>query len=68
MKRSKKGLRNFELIGEYMVQDVLLKQPFSFMASDQKGPNIVISFSKERVQKHWFMLLVHIDYVLDENT
>ena len=36
------------LIGEYLVSDVALKQPYAYMASDQKGPNIVLSFSKQR--------------------
>jgi len=38
-------------IGEYLVQDVALKQPYSFMASDQKGPNIVLSFSKQTTEQ-----------------
>ena len=34
-------------IGEYVVSGVALKLPYAFMASDQKGPNIVLSFSKQ---------------------
>ena len=36
-------------IGEFLVKDVALKQPYSYMASDQKGPNIVLAFSKQNV-------------------
>ena len=36
-------------VGEFVVKDVALKQPYSYMASDQKGPNIVVAFSKQNV-------------------
>ena len=36
-------------VGEFIVRDVALKQPYSYMASDQKGPNIVLAFSKQNV-------------------
>lgn len=36
-------------VGEFLVKDVALKQPYSYMASDQKGPNIVLAFSKQNV-------------------
>ena len=38
---------DLETFGEYIVEDVVLKQPYSFMASDQKGPNIILSFSQQ---------------------
>ena len=38
---------DLEAIGEYAVEDVVLKQPYSFMASDQKGPNVILSFSQQ---------------------
>ena len=38
---------NLETIAEFTVEDVVLKQPYSFMASDQKGPNILLSFSQQ---------------------
>ena len=39
-------IHQLEVLAEYIVEDVAMKQPYSFMASDQKGPNIVLSFSK----------------------
>ena len=36
-------------VGEFVVKDAVLKQPYSYMASDQKGPNIVLAFSKQNV-------------------
>ena len=38
---------DLETIGEYIVEDVVLKQPYAFMASDQKGPHIILSFSQQ---------------------
>ena len=38
---------DLETFGEYIVEDVVLKQPYSFMASDQKGPNVILSFSQQ---------------------
>ena len=34
-------------VAEYPVRGVALKLPYSYMASDQKGPHIVLSFSKQ---------------------
>ena len=40
-------LFHLEPFGEYVVDDVDLHQPLSYNASDQKGPNIVLAFSKK---------------------
>ena len=41
------GEQQLEMVAEHRVQGVSMKQPYSYIASDQKGPNIVMSFSKQ---------------------
>ena len=43
---NEEAIHQLEALAEYIIEDVAMKQPYSFMASDQKGPNIVLSFSK----------------------
>jgi len=40
-------VHQLECVEYYEVKGVMLRQPGAFMASDQKGPNIVLSFSKQ---------------------
>ena len=41
------GVQQLELVAEHRLQGVRMKQPYSYIASDQKGPNIVMSFSRQ---------------------
>ena len=41
------GVQEMVLVGEHRLSGVKMKQPYSYIASDQKGPNIVMSFSKQ---------------------
>ena len=38
---------NLEPFGEYVLQNVDLRKPLGYIASDQKGPNIILAFSKK---------------------
>jgi len=40
-------VQQLQLVAEYKMEGVRLKQPYSYIACDQKGPNIVLSFSKQ---------------------
>ena len=44
------GVQQLELVAEHRLQGVRMKQPYSYIASDQKGPNIVMSFSRQEHQ------------------
>merc|ERR1719228_1141391 len=60
------GVVNLESVWSYVVDEVRLKQPSSYMASDQKGPNVVMSFSRgngDRLDQQIIILSLK-----DENT
>jgi len=46
-------VEQLEMVAQQRLEGVQLKQPYSYFACDQKGPNIVLAFSKQDKNDHF---------------